>query len=323
MAKPPHSDGEASVASRSIGPPDAPDAGSDLTWGVGVVSQRLSVTASTLRTWERRYGVGPSFRTQGGHRRYTERDIDRVELMRRLLARGVSAQDAARVARSLDRDELDHALSEANAEYGDVPPAEEELLAAVVAGDLGKLSRLFAAVLRQTPVTAAWREVLSPVLRRMTTESASGSVAPAAAFAASEVLVRELHGLVAVERPPDPGQTHVLFACSLPAVEALPLLILEAALVQAGVTTQTVGQEADGRAVAALAMRLRPDLLLTWGHPPTPPLRRAMGELEGVTSVIRALPAWPRELSLRFGFEGPVVSMDVPDAVELILDRVS
>jgi DNA-binding transcriptional MerR regulator len=322
VAKPPHSHKEASITNRVIASLGEPDAGSDLTWGVGAVSSRLSVTASTLRTWERRYGVGPSFRTQGGHRRYTERDIDRVELMRRLVARGVSAQDAARVARTLDRDGLDSALNEGNRESGGVTPFEEDLLAAVVSDDRHELSQLFAGVLRQTPVTEAWRDVLAPALRRMTTESASGAVAAGAASAASELLVRELHALVTFERLPDTGHTHVLFARSLPAVEAIPLLVLEAALVQAGVATHTVGPELDGRAVAALAMRLRPDLLLTWGHPPTPPLRRAMGELEGVTSVIRALPAWPKEMSLRFGFEGPVVSTDVSDAVGIILDRM-
>ena len=201
--------------------------------------------------------------------------------------------------------------------------AEEDFLAAVVSGDRAELSQLFAGVLRQTPVTTAWRDVLAPALRRMTMESASGAVPADAALAASELLVRELHALVAFERLPDTGHTHVLFARSLPAVEAIPLLVLEAALVQAGVATHTVGPELDGRAVAALAMRLRPDLLLTWGHPPTPPLRRAMTELEGVTTVIRALPAWPKEMSLRFGFEGPVVSTDVSDAVGIILDRVS
>ena len=322
MAKSSHSHKEASITNRAVQPEGEPDAGSDLTWGVGAVSSRLSVTASTLRTWERRYGVGPSFRTQGGHRRYTESDIDRVELMRRLVARGVSAQDAARVARSLDRDGLELALTDGNRESAGATPAEEDFLAAVVAGDQDELSRLFAAALRHSPVTAAWRDVLAPALRRMTTEIASGAVPAEAASAASELLVRELHGLLAFERHPDTGHTHILFARSLPAVEAIPLLVLEAALVQAGVTTQTVGPELDGRAVAALAMRLRPDLFITWGHPPTPPLRRAMGELEGVTTVIRALPAWPKEMSLRFGFEGSVVSTDVPDAVEIILDRV-
>ena len=323
MAKPPHSHEEASVPPPVTALSGEPDAGSDLTWGVGAVSSRLNVTASTLRTWERRYGVGPSFRTQGGHRRYTEHDIDRVELMRRLLSRGVSAQDAARVARSLNREDLDLALSDGYHEPAEIPHAEEDFLAAVVGGDRAELSQLFAGVLRQTSVTTAWRDVLAPVLRRMTMESASGAVPAESALAASELLVRELHALVAYERLPETGHTHVLFARSLPAVEAIPLLVLEAALVQAGVATHTVGPELDGRAVAALAMRLRPDLLLTWGHPPTPPLRRAMNELEGVTSVIRALPAWPKEMSLRFGFEGPVLSTDVSGAVGIILDRVS
>ena len=312
-----------SAKDRVKAPFDPPDAGLDLTWGVGAASTRLNITPSTLRTWERRYGVGPSFRTQGGHRRYTEQDIGRVELMRRLLARGVSAQDAARVARSLDPEDLAHALSDGYHESADATHAEEDFLAAVVSGGGDELSQLFARVLRQGPVTTSWRDVLAPALRRMTKESASGAVPADAASAASELLVRELHALVALERLPATGHTHVLFACSLPAVEAIPLLVLEAALVQAGVSTRTVGPELDGRAVAALATRLRPDLLLTWGHPPTPPLRRAMNDLEGVTTVIRALPAWPKELSLRFGFEGPVVSTDVSDAVGIILDRVS
>ncbi|MGH3474720.1 MAG: MerR family transcriptional regulator [Aeromicrobium sp.] len=322
VAKPPHSHEDASIPQPLIAPTGEPDAGSDLTWGVGAVSSRLNVTASTLRTWERRYGVGPSFRTQGGHRRYTEQDINRVEMMRRLLSRGVSAQDAARVARSLDLEDLDHALSDGYHESNGATPAED-LLAAVASGDREELSRLFAGVLRQTPVIAAWQDVLSPALRLLTTESGSDGVAADAASVASEILVRELRGLVAFERLPDTGHTNVLFARSLPAVEAIPLLVLEAALVQAGLATHTVGPELDGRAVAALVMRLRPDLLLTWGHPPTPPLRRAMTELEGVTTVIRALPAWPKEMSLRFGFEGPVVSTDVSDAVGIILDRVS
>ena len=323
MAKPPDSHGEASDPQPVVAPSGEPGAGSDVTWGVGAVSSRLNITASTLRTWERRYGVGPSFRTEGGHRRYTESDIDRVDLMRRLLSRGVSAKDAARVARSLEREDLELALREETDESGGVAHAEEDFLAAVVSGDRQELSQLFAGVLRDTSVTSAWRDVIAPALRRMMTESTTGAVPADAASAASELLVRELQSLVAFERRPDEERTQVLFARSLPAVEAIPLLVLEAALLQAGVATHTVGPELDGREVAALAMRLRPDFLVTWGHPPTPPLRKAMTELEGVTSVIRALPAWPKEMSLRFGFEGPVVSTDVPDAVGIILDRFS
>src|SRR5690625_3299938 len=60
-----------------------------LLWGVGAVAVRLGIATPTLRTWERRYGIGPSRRTDGGHRRYTEDDIGRVELMQRLVGEGV------------------------------------------------------------------------------------------------------------------------------------------------------------------------------------------------------------------------------------------
>jgi DNA-binding transcriptional MerR regulator len=310
---------------RSALPSDEPDAGGDVTWGVGAASSRLGIAASTLRTWERRYGVGPSFRTQGGHRRYTERDIDRVELMRRLVARGISAQDAARVARSLDRDELDVALSdELNRPQARLEPADlvDAMMAAVVTSDFERLSELSAGLMRRGRLADTWRDILSPTLVRMSLESSAGTLAVETESAATGVIVRELRGLVVSERQPDTGHTGVLFARNVPEVEAVPLLALEAALSQAGVPTRTVGPEVGSRAVAALVTRLRPDVLVTWGHPPDAALRRALEGLDGVTFAIRALPAWPHEFGLRFGFDAPAVSSDVSGAVDHVLDRV-
>lgn len=300
-----------------------PDAGSDLTWGVGAVSQRLEVTASTLRTWERRYGVGPSFRTQGGHRRYTERDIDRVELMRRLVARGVSAQDAARVARALDRDELELALSD-ELRREDLAPEDlvDAVMAAAVTGDLERLGQLLAGLMRRGRLTDMWRDVLSPALVRMSCESSAGTLLPEAKAAATSVVVAELRARVIAERLPETGRTGVLFARNVPAAEALPLFALEAALSQAGVATRAVGPEVGSRLVGSLVNELRPDVLVTWGHPPNAALRRALEKLDGNTFAVGALPAWPHEMSLRFGIDAPLISTDVSGAVDLILDRV-
>ncbi len=325
MPKPPRSHGDSAPPRRVVATLGDTDAGSDLTWGVGAVSDRLSITASTLRTWERRYGVGPSYRTQGGHRRYTERDIDRVELMRRLVARGVSAQDAARVARSLDRDELDLALTdELNRAPARLAPEDlvDAVMAAVVTDDMERLSQLYVGLLRQGRLTEAWREVLSPALVRMSVESSTGSLPATSVGAATEVLMRELRSLVALERLPDTGRTSVLFARNVPEIEAIPLLVVEAALVQAGVSTHAVGPEVGSRSVASMATRLRPDVLVTWGHLPDAALRRSAEVLDGVTFMVRAQPAWPHELSLRFGFDAPLVSTDVSRAVGLFLDRV-
>jgi MerR family transcriptional regulator, light-induced transcriptional regulator len=69
---------------------------------VAAVARRLGVAPATLRTWDRRYGLGPSQHSAGAHRRYSARDLARLELMRRLVNAGAPPGDAARAALSAD-----------------------------------------------------------------------------------------------------------------------------------------------------------------------------------------------------------------------------
>ncbi|HLS04200.1 MAG TPA: MerR family transcriptional regulator [Actinomycetales bacterium] len=65
---------------------------------VSAVAARLGVAPATLRTWDRRYSLGPSSHTAGSHRRYTGADIARLMIMRRLTLEGVAPSEAARIA---------------------------------------------------------------------------------------------------------------------------------------------------------------------------------------------------------------------------------
>ena len=65
----------------------------------GAVARQLGVAVTTLRTWHQRYGLGPSHHVPGQHRRYTPEDMDRLQVMRRLTAQGVSPAEAAAWAR--------------------------------------------------------------------------------------------------------------------------------------------------------------------------------------------------------------------------------
>jgi hypothetical protein len=67
-------------------------------FSVGAVARRLGVAPSTLRTWNRRYGIGARELSPGRHRRYTAEDIIRLEHMQRLILRGAAPADAARAA---------------------------------------------------------------------------------------------------------------------------------------------------------------------------------------------------------------------------------
>ena len=69
---------------------------------VAAVARRLGVAPSTLRTWDRRYGLGPSQHSAGSHRRYTTADVARLLVMRQLTLEGVAPADAARSARETE-----------------------------------------------------------------------------------------------------------------------------------------------------------------------------------------------------------------------------
>ena len=62
---------------------------------IGAVARRTGVAVATLRAWESRYGVLQPFRSEGGHRLYSEEDVDRVLAVLRLTAQGWSVSTAA------------------------------------------------------------------------------------------------------------------------------------------------------------------------------------------------------------------------------------
>ncbi|MBA3261721.1 MAG: MerR family transcriptional regulator [Thermoleophilaceae bacterium] len=65
---------------------------------IGELSRRIGVSPELLRAWETRYGLVDPERTPGGLRLYSKEDERRVREMRRQIAAGLSAAEAARVA---------------------------------------------------------------------------------------------------------------------------------------------------------------------------------------------------------------------------------
>ncbi len=74
---------------------------------IGELARRTGVPAATLRSWEDRYGFPRPQRMAGGHRRYAEGDIVRIDQILRLRASGLSLQAAigqAAAARAAEGD---------------------------------------------------------------------------------------------------------------------------------------------------------------------------------------------------------------------------
>lgn len=136
---------------------------------IGEVSRRTGVAVPTLRAWERRYDLLDPDRTDGGHRLYGDRDIQRVRAMVRLLDDGWSA---AAAARQVLREPA--AVVPLRAVDGDGPPDHpaaadltDRLEASIEAFDAPTTDELVDDVFARFTVPRALDEVLLPVMRRI------------------------------------------------------------------------------------------------------------------------------------------------------------
>ena len=150
------------------------------TYATSWVARQLGVSVATLRTWHHRYGIDPTARTPGGHRRYSGADFGRLQAMHQLIQSGVPAAEAARLSHA-DCPGVSTSLYRAGdrSRGGRVDAAtarrqRRELQEAARALDGPRVDVLLADMLRVSGVVPTWTDILVPVLQNLG-ESASNS----------------------------------------------------------------------------------------------------------------------------------------------------
>lgn len=278
----------------------------EIGWGVGSVAARLGIAASTLRTWERRYDVGPSRRTAGGHRRYTETDIDRVTLTQLLIARGAPARDAAHAAHALDAFGLAQALGGEQArverEGLRVDEVAPTVLRAALDGDSRRISRLLADALDDHGAAAAWTDVIAPALIEIGHEWSAGRLPIEAEHLASEVIVGELRAYTRRVGEIGHGAPLIVLASAEEDLHSLPVFAMEAALAEAGMGSLVLGAQLPAQSLASVARRLRPRVVFLWASLPRPadePLDGVVAATDVATTLVLAGPGWPDGVGVR------------------------
>lgn len=161
---------------------------------VAAVARRLGVAPATLRTWDRRYGLGPSEHLAGAHRRYSAQDVARLLVMRRLTLEGVAPSEAARTALATADGPVAEVHVPTTAEvmdaYSDaVPMAADPAALAAAAGQFDNAAvRWMLARVAPRDVLAWWTDLVEPTLRsvgeRAALERPGESVTPALVSAA-------------------------------------------------------------------------------------------------------------------------------------------
>jgi MerR family transcriptional regulator, light-induced transcriptional regulator len=284
----------------------------EVGFSVGTVARRLGIAPSTLRTWNRRYGIGAQELSPGKHRRYTAEDISRLEHMQKLILRGAAPADAARAA-------LAGGLGAGgNAPAPDAPPAPPRpgpghgaggqrlalprasgaargLARAALALDDTLMAEIIETALARDGVIATWQNLLVPVLSGLGARYAHAGECIEAEHLLSSVILAALAGVR--PGPVPPGHRAVLLAAAPGEMHTLPLYALAAALGERGVAARLLGADLPYRSLAAAVARSGPAAVFLWSQTPASGDARALPVLRPRRPGARLLlggPGWPQ-----------------------------
>jgi len=277
-----------------------PEPESGVLWGVGAVSQRLGIATPTLRTWDRRYGLGPSARTDGGHRRYSELDVARVARMSQLIAEGVLPSQAAQVSLRSVHDPAAvlsapvTALDDAPVTGRGVSMTINAMMRATRELDSATLSKMLAQVLERRGVLAGWTEVVGPLLVAVGDAWARGDMGIEGEHLVSECVATELRHRVRSRHGRRPTPSPVLLASVADDQHALPLVALAAALADKRINTRVLGARTPTTALVAAIERVAPQVVFLWSSMQTTGHLPRLGEAAEVGSPVLLLggPGW-------------------------------
>jgi MerR family transcriptional regulator, light-induced transcriptional regulator len=292
-----------SVVTTQPEPVPPPGAAGEPMLSVAAVARRLGVAPATLRTWDRRYGLGPTDHTTGRHRRYGSQDVARLELMQRALLRGASPAEAARYA--LSAPSTVHRLPE-HIVGGEVSTGGRVLRLPGVSSQARGLGRaamamdavgvrsLLADSIAESGVLAAWNTMIRPVLIAIAQRwRHSGEGIEVEHLFTQCVTAALCTAQVGAPVPVNPRP--VLLACVPDEQHSLPLQALAAALALRGVGTRMLGAALPADALAAAVRRIAPAAVFLWAQLPRYADGRLLTELPRTRQRLRLFvggPGW-------------------------------
>lgn len=153
---------------------------------IAALAQRTGVAPDTLRKWEQRYAILQPERTAGGQRRYSERDVARVEWLRERLEEGYRIGEAASLLGSVGPTPARSAQEHLKGMLDALDALEPEVVGL-------RLDQAFALL----PIEEMFEAVLCPLLEAVGERWENGTVTVAEEHLVSEAVRSRLGHLLA------------------------------------------------------------------------------------------------------------------------------
>lgn len=235
---------------------------------VGVAAARLGITASTLRSWGRRYGVEPSLRSAGGHRRYSRSDLAGLDRLQAQIR--IGAAPAAAAALALHGTGTTSPLTPGPRRRGGGAGSGSRVLPVPGAGraarglaratgqlDVAGAEELVLHALQADGVVRCWEDLVHPVLVAVGRRWAESSDAIELEHGLSEAVLGALRRRAA-QLPTSRGHPPVLLAAAPMDQHTLSLHAVAVGLAELARPSLVIGAEVPVATLASAARRVRP-----------------------------------------------------------------
>ncbi len=229
---------------------------------VAAVARRLGVAPATLRTWARRYGIGPTDHESGSHRRYCPEDLAKLTTMRRLIIAGMSPAEAAEKALST---KSAIKMEKIVGGFSDRPNVIDALHSAANALDKDFIESTLRNDIEKHGVIRSWQEVIVPVLVMLgkSWEETGEGIEIEHFF--SETLKRVLRERSSkIHKPINPRP--VLVASVGEEMHSLAIHALTAALAERNIECHFLGARTPFAALEAMVEKFAPPAIFLWAQ---------------------------------------------------------
>ncbi|MDX1687039.1 MAG: MerR family transcriptional regulator [Candidatus Promineifilaceae bacterium] len=241
------------------------------TFNLKAVVQETGLKPDTLRAWERRYGLPQPARTSGGHRLYSQRDIDILKWLMDRQEEGLSISRAVDLWRQLLAEGKDPFMEMVDEEEIVGPPPlevgdtlaqlRESWIEACLAFDEQRAEYTLSQALALYPPETACLEVLQKGLSEIGRLWYQGEASAQQEHFASALAIRRLEAILAATPPPTrPGR--ILIGCPPEEEHAFSALLLTLLLRRRGWDTVYLGANVPLERLQSTIERTEPDLVI-------------------------------------------------------------
>jgi MerR family transcriptional regulator, light-induced transcriptional regulator len=234
-------------------------------FNMSAVLRETGLNADVLRAWERRYNLPAPQRTPGGHRLYSEQDIETVKWLKARQAEGMSISRAVELWKeTLASPQAQPALLTAPAAQpveGQIDALGRRWMEACLAFDERTAEDALNQAFAMVSVETVCRDVLQRKLGEIGQAWYTGHASVQQEHFASALAIRRIEALITAT-PQSYRQQSVLIGCPPGERHVLPALLLNLYLRRKGWRMVYLGADLPAEHLVDTAAGIRPDLVI-------------------------------------------------------------